>query len=157
MPVTGIENININTGQTIAVTGTITAGGTGTVSGNVGTVPTTSGGLLVSRIVSAATNNLTTAKASAGQVYGISVQSIAGAAVAYLKLFNGSPTMGTTPCFDQWECPAAGSSQGAGFFMQWPNGIALSTGIYFALTGAISLTDNTAVAANSYNVSVYYF
>ena len=115
-----------------------------------------SGGISVKTFVSAATNNLTTVKAGAAQLYGAHCESIAGAGVAYLKFFNGSPTMGTTPAVDQISIPVASSASGTGHELQIVNGAAYGSGLYIALTGAIALADNTSVAVNNFNCTVYY-
>ena len=115
-----------------------------------------SGGISVKTFVSAATNNLTTVKAGAAQLYGAHCESIAGAGVAYLKFFNGSPTMGTTPAVDQISIPVASSASGTGHELQIVNGAAYGSGLYVALTGAIALADNTSVALNNFNCTIYY-
>jgi hypothetical protein len=115
-----------------------------------------SGGMSVKTFVSANSNNLTTIKAGAGQVYGAHCESIANAAAAYLKFFNGSPTMGSTAAVDQISIPAASSASGTGHELQTVNGVAYASGIYVALTGGIALADNTSVAASGFNCTIYY-
>lgn len=114
------------------------------------------GALKVLAAVSLASNNLTTVKAGAAIFYGAHCESVAGAAAAYLKFYNGAPTMGTTPCVDQIAIPAASVTSGSGHELQVPSGVAYPSGLYMALTGGIALADNTAVAASSYNFSVEY-
>jgi hypothetical protein len=119
--------------------------------------PATSGGLSFSAVpVSAATNNKTQAKASAGQLYSISAQNIS-ASVRYLKIFNNTSagvTMGTTACDYQFIIP--GSTTGAGVVINIDKGIAMGTGITYAITGSISATDNTSIGASEVSVLIGY-
>lgn len=119
--------------------------------------PATSGGLSFSAVpVSAASNNKTQAKGSAGQLYSISAQNIS-ASVRYLKIFNNTSagvTMGTTACDYQFIIP--GSTTGAGVVINFDKGIAMGTGITYAITGAISATDNTSIGASEVSVLIGY-
>ena len=120
--------------------------------------PATSGGLSFSAVpVSAASNNKTQAKASAGQLYSISAQNIS-ASVRYLKIFNNTSagvTMGTTACDFQFIIPS-NSTTGAGVVFNIDKGIAMGTGITYAITGGISATDNTSIGASEVSVLIGY-
>lgn len=119
-------------------------------------VPQTSGGLSFYELVSAGTNNLQQVKGSAGQLYFISVQNL-NASPRYVKIFNklsASVTMGTTAADFQFLVP--GNTAGAGLILNIDKGIALSTGLSIAITGGISLTDNTAISANEVNLVLGY-
>lgn len=120
--------------------------------------PSAGGGLQVKCGVSAASNNLTAVKSGGGacRFYGAHMESIAAASAAYLKFYNGLPTMGTTPCVDQIAVPAASASAGNGHELTSANGVAYPNGLYYAVTGGISLTDNTAVAAANFNFTIYF-
>lgn len=95
-------------------------------------------------------------KASAGQVYGIYAINLT-AAPLYLQLFNiaqGSVTVGTTTPTVQFVIPANADSDGAGFWLTIPQGIAFSTAITAAAT-----TDNEgngAPGANECMVNIFY-
>lgn len=119
--------------------------------------PATSGGLSFSAVpVSAASNNKTQAKGSAGQLYSISAQNL-NAAARYLKIFNNTSagvTMGTTACDFQFIIP--GNTAGAGLVINFDKGIALGTGITYAITGGIATTDNTSISANEVSVLIGY-
>lgn len=119
--------------------------------------PATSGGLsFVAIPVSAATNNKTQVKGSAGQLYFISAQNL-NASPRYLKVFNNTSagvTMGTTACDFQFLIP--GNTAGAGLVLDIPKGIAMGTGITIAVTGGISATDNTSISASEVTVLVGY-
>jgi hypothetical protein len=104
----------------------------------------TSGGLTKSRIQSAATTNATSAKASAGQVYLVSVGNN-GASDAWLKLYDkaSSPTVGTdTPVWSAYV------PKGTAREVTTDIGLVFSSGIAYAITGGAADTDTTAVAAN---------
>jgi len=105
------------------------------------------------RLISAATTNATSVKASAGQIYGYDIYN-ANAAVRFVKLYNKAtaPTVGTdTPVRTIGIPPASRISgdipYGVGGF---PLGIALAT------TGAITDADTTAVAAGDLAINLDY-
>lgn len=128
------------------------AAGSATV-GNVGLVTRTSGGLSISRVISAATTNATSAKGSAGQVYSI-MASNTNASARYLKLYNkaSAPTVGSdTPVMTILIPPNS-----SGVVGQWPHGIAFGTGIAYAITTGVADADTGAVSANENVVHVMY-
>src|SRR6185437_2403366 len=115
----------------------------------------TAGGWSPFRLVSAATTNATSVKASAGSVGVIVVGNVAST-VAYLKFYNkaSAPTVGTdTPVF---VVPIPGNTAGAGATVPLGPGLSFTTGIAFAVTGLLADTDTTAVAANNVSVSLGY-
>jgi hypothetical protein len=118
--------------------------------------PTTNGGLLIQRILSAASTNATSIKASAGQVYTIYATNL-NAAVRYLKLYNkaSSPTVGTdTPVM---TLPIPASTTGAGFVLDTGGmGITFSNGIAMAITTGVADSDTGAVAANEIVINLLY-
>jgi hypothetical protein len=78
----------------------------------------------------------------------------------YLKFYNlatGSVTLGSTSCLFQCEIPGNSSASGAGFTQSFAIPIPFTTAITYAVTGAISFTDNTSVTASKINVSALYF
>lgn len=114
--------------------------------------PSTSGGYSVSRLLSAASTNATSVKASAGQVYGWMLFNTS-AAPKFFKLYNkaSAPTVGTDTPFMTMPIPAGG-----GIVADFDGGIAMGTGVAFAITGAVGDTDTTAVAANDVIVNLLY-
>jgi hypothetical protein len=115
---------------------------------------TTTGGWTPFQLISAATTNATSLKASAGTIGSI----ICGntGAVAFLKLYNkaSAPTVGTDTPLHTICIP--GNSAGAGFSYPIPAGLSFSTGLAFAVTGAMAVADTTAVALNQVCVSIGY-
>ena len=99
------------------------------------------------RLISAASTNATSLKASAG-VLGFIYAVNLNAAVRYLKLYNkaSSPTVGTDTPVATLPIPA--STTGAGFMLPMGPGIAFATGIAYALTTGAADSDTGAVAAN---------
>jgi hypothetical protein len=78
----------------------------------------------------------------------------------YLKFYNlatGSVTLGSTSCLFQCEIPGNASSTGAGFTVSLAIPIPFTTAITYAVTGAISFTDNTSITASKVNIAVLYF
>lgn len=123
---------------------------TGTNSiGRVNPEPQTANGLSVSRLISAATTNETEAKATAGQLYGVTAHNI-NAAVRYLKIYDNTAAgtvIGTTT--PKMTLPIPGNAAGAGFMLDTGGmGIAFGTGITYGLTTGVADSDTAAVAAN---------
>jgi len=113
---------------------------------SVGSDGSAQDGWTPARLISAATTNATSVKASAGEVGFIYAVNL-NAAVRYLKLYNkaSAPTVGTdTPIA---TLPIPGSTTGAGFTLPIPEGIAFSTGIAYATTTGYLDSDTGAVAA----------
>ncbi len=99
------------------------------------------------RLISAASTNATSVKASPGAVGFIYVVNL-NAAVRYLKLYNkaSAPTVGSDTPIATLPIPA--SATGAGFMLPIPGGVAFTTGIALALTTGAADADTGAVAAN---------
>lgn len=114
------------------------------------------GGFTPYRLVSAASTNATSVKASAGTLAAIVVSNV-NAAMRYLKLYNlaVAPTVGTsTPVF---IVPIPGNTAGAGAAIPLPpQGLNFTTGIAFALTTGLADADTGAVAASEISVSLAY-
>lgn len=99
------------------------------------------------RLISAASTNATSLKASAGTLYSVTAVNL-NAAVRYLKFYNkaSAPTVGSdTPVA---TIPIPASTTGAGFTISLPFGFDFSTGIAYALTTGAADADTGAVAAN---------
>lgn len=121
-----------------------------TLSGQAVTAPTahTAGGCTPAKLISAATTNATSVKASAGQLYALQVINL-NAATRYLKLYNKAtaPTVGTDVPVQTLPIPP-NSTTGGGFVLPVPVGMEFTTGIAFALTTGVADADVGAVAAN---------
>ena len=98
------------------------------------------------RLISAASTNATSVKASAGSVGFIHATNL-NAAARFLKLYNkaSAPTVGTDTPIATLVIP--GNTAGAGFVLPITGGVFFSTGIAYAVTGAYADADTTAVAA----------
>jgi len=106
------------------------------------------GGATPYKLVSAATTNATSVKASAGTVYMITASNV-NAAARYLKLYNkaSAPTVGTDVPVLTLIIP--GNTAGAGTNIPVPAcGLAFSTGIAFALTTEATDAGTTGVAVS---------
>lgn len=148
---TGVQRVTIandSTGQVALAAGTATVG-------NVGLAPRTSGGCSMSRTLSAASTNATNVKASAGQVYGMILTNV-NAAARFLKMYNSAsaPTAGSGTPVMTIQIP--GNTAGAGLVLDFPMGLAFSSGIGFTITGAVGDSDTTAVAANEIILNLFY-
>ncbi len=124
--------------------------------GSTSSATATSNGLLSTKLISAATTNATSVKASAGQVY-------------YVTAFNNSSTIIYLKFYDKASAPTVGSDtpvrtlliphnngSGAGFVIPYNTGVPFTSGIAFALTGGIADSDTAAVAANAAVVNISY-
>lgn len=124
--------------------------------GRVSLDPQTANGLSISRVISNASTNGTSVKASAGQVYTIIATNI-NAAVRYLKLYNkaSAPTVGTdTPVL---TIAIPGNAAGAGIVIDTGGiGAEFATGIALALTTGAADSDTGAVAANEIICQLLY-
>lgn len=122
----------------------------GGVTGMQGVVTQASptGGYTPGKLVSAATTNATSVKASAGTLGHVSASNV-NAAPRYLKFYNkaSAPTVGTDVPVLTYIIP--GNTAGAGTNIPLPpQGINFSTGIAFAITTGAADSDTGAVAAN---------
>lgn len=99
------------------------------------------------RLISAASTNATSLKASAGTVYTVFAVNL-NAAVRYLKFYNkaSAPTVGTDTPVATLPIPA--STTGAGFSIDFGPGFDFATGIAYAVTTGATDADTGAVAAN---------
>lgn len=109
-------------------------------------------GYTVAKLVSAATTNATSTKASAGQLYGW-VLANTTAAFKYFKLFNkaSAPTVGTDTPYMTIPVPPNSCVT-----VEFENGIKFGAGIAFAITGAVGDMDTTAVAVGDVVVTLLY-
>ena len=128
----------------------VLAAGTNTI-GNVGVVPLTSGGCSNYHVVSAASTNTANIKASAGQIYSVSVFNNVGYPV-YVKFHNtaGTPTAGTGVVF------TLGVQAGSERTFSLPAGLTFATGIGISIVKDITDAGTTAVAASDCVVDVSY-
>lgn len=128
-----------------------------TGSGNFSAVPTANtGGAHAStthHLISAATTNATSVKSSAGVVNEIIVSND-GATKAFFKLYNkaSAPTVGTDTPVATVLIPAWQTIP----IPMGPLGLRLTSGIAYALTGAITVADQTAVSASQLSVHMSY-
>lgn len=115
--------------------------------------PDTLGGLTTHTLISAATTNATSVKASAGQIYSIQASNT-GAGVAFLKIYNkaSAPTVGTDTAVKTLIIPAGGGI----VYSAADIGVALGTGIAYAITGVATTADTTAVALAQVVVNIDY-
>lgn len=110
----------------------------------------TSGGTNDFHLVSAASNNATNIKNSAGQVYGYEIYNT-NAAVRFVKLYNKSsaPNPASDSPFRTIAVPAGGRAH-----FHSTTGLALGNGISLATVTGISDTDNTSVGAGDLVIDI---
>jgi hypothetical protein len=116
---------------------------------------------LPTRILSAANANLTSVKATAGQVYGWYITNT-NAAARYVKLFNKATAPDPSGCSSNSDCPVmtilipGGSTAGSGTATQFVPGISFTTGIGLAIVTGVADTSEDAVAANEIIVHLFW-
>jgi hypothetical protein len=114
----------------------------------------TAGGATPYHLVSAASTNATSVKASAGQIYMITASNV-NAAPRYLKLYNkaSAPSVGSDTPVHTFIIP--GNTDGAGTNIPVPAcGLEFTTGIALALTTEATDAGSTGVAANEIVVNL---
>lgn len=97
-------------------------------------------------------------KATAGQVYWIHAMNLSASTI-FLKFYNAtaaSVTVGTTTPVLTFPLATQGDTNGAGFTLAIPNGIAFGTAITVAATTGIADSDTGAPAANVCVVNIGY-
>ena len=98
---------------------------------------------------------LANVKASAGQIYTINAVNLTTAPV-YLQVFNlaaASVTLGTTAPTQQFAIPSSGDTNGAGFVLSIPVGLAFGTAISMAITTTAGGSTTTTAGQVLLNVS----
>lgn len=108
----------------------------------VSLVPETSGGETTFHFVAAASNNATSLKSSAGQVYSVDVFNNAAYPV-YFKLYNTSSS--PSSCGATNLAKVVGTQAGTQHTVKTEEGWPFATGIGYCLTKGIADSDNTAV------------
>jgi len=120
-------------------------------------VNTLGGSTLFSNVSSGSyVGTLTQVKSGASQIYWLHCMNLS-AAVVYLQVFNlasASVALGTTVPGLQFPIATQGDTNGAGFVLAIPNGIALGVGFSFAITttktGATAATADTVFLNGGY-------
>ncbi len=105
-------------------------------------IPATSGGETTFHFVAAATNNATSLKASAGQVYSVDLFNNAAYPV-YFKLYNTASS--PSSCGATNLIKVVGTQAGTQHTIKTEEGWPFATGIGYCLTKGITDADNTAV------------
>jgi len=138
--------------QSVTQSGTWTAqpGNTAnTTAWLVSTRPTASvtGANTKHRLVTAATTNATSVKASAGMLYAMELVNNDASFPIFVKLYNkaSAPTVGTDTPTETIRV-----NSGATVQLSWQNGNPFSTGLAYAVTGGQLDSDTTGVAATSF-------
>lgn len=106
-------------------------------------------------LVSAASNNATNCKASAGSLYGIRIVNTTDT-IYYLRLYNlaSAPTCSSATGFIE-SIPIPASTDGNGVVWSTMNPVAYSTGIGFCFTSGSSSTNNGSAATGVFGAILY--
>jgi hypothetical protein len=122
----------------------------------VSLIPATSGGVSIAHLVAAASNNATSLKGSAGQLYGASVYNNTTYPV-YLKFCNKATacTCGTNSGSDTILFTLAAQA-GTQRELHTEEGIPFGTGIGYCVVKGMTDTDNTSLAASDAVIDLMY-
>ena len=115
-------------------------------AGNIAVGASATGGALISRIVAAASTNLTQAKSGQGKLYGYSISNTTASAF-YVKFYNilsGSVTVGTSAIIMTLYVPASTTISGQ---FSADLGLDCSTAISYATTANAADNDTTVIGA----------
>ena len=124
--------------------------------GDVGLGVRTSGGCSIFRSIDLDEGALEVVKGSAGQIYHIAAFN-STAAPLFVKIYNAtSGTIGTGTPVLTYMVPANADSDGAGFILSVPQGIAFATGISVGCSTAIADADTGAPGANACSINILY-
>lgn len=122
--------------------------------GDVGVGVRTSGGTSIFRSIDLDEGTLEVVKASAGQIYWIHIMNLS-TGVRYVKIYNAtSGTYGTGTPVLTFPVPTQGDSNGAGFTLSIPNGIAFGTGISIGAGTGVADNDTGAPGTNDVVVNI---
>ena len=162
--VVGTPPVSIANNPYVYVSGNVNLGPTANTIGAVVPTPSATAGSAFStlKMLSAATTNATSVKASAGRLYGGQIANFA-TSPRYLKLYNkaSAPVPGTDVPVLTIVLPGAASAStpvavSVNQALTGDLGVLFNTGIAFALTGAVADSDTTAVAAGDVLVNLLY-
>lgn len=131
------------------------AAGTNTIGAVFGAANNTTNGATIHRLIASATVNATSVKTSAGKIVGGFIHNLS-ASTKYLKFYNkaSAPTVGTdTPVI---TVPIAPNEKVTFASVNDLVGIYFSTGLAYAVTGALADNDTTALVANDVVVFLNY-
>ena len=116
----------------------------------------TAGGTTIFRSIDLDEGTLEVVKAGAGQLYWLHVMNLASA-VRFVKIYNAtSGTYGTGTPVLTFAIPTQGDTNGAGFTLSVPNGIAFATGISIGAGTGVADNDTGAPGANEVIVNLGY-
>ena len=142
-------------GHNVAVNAALPAGTN--LIGDVGISVRTSGGTTLYKNIDVDQTE-DAIKASAGQLYWLHVMNLS-ASVLFLKIYDDTVAnviVGTTVPDLTFPIPTQGDTNGAGFVLPIPNGIAFGTAITIAATTGIADNDSGAPGANECVVNAGY-
>lgn len=150
-------SLTVDNGGTFAVqNNAATPSGTNLI-GDVGISVRTSGGTTLYKNIDVDESE-DEIKGTAGQVYWIHAMNLS-ASVLFLKLYNATAanvTVGTTTPDLTFPIPTQGDTNGAGFVLSIPNGIAFGTAITVAATTGVADNDSGAPGANTVVLNMGY-
>lgn len=151
----GIGKLTANSGVDIGDVDVTSISAGANLIGDVGlSGARTSGGTSIFRSIDLDEGALEVIKASAGQIYWIHAINLS-AVMLFVKIYNAtSGTYGTGTPVLTFPIPTQGDTNGAGFTIAIPNGIAFATGISIGAGTGVADNDTGAPGANDCVVNI---
>lgn len=108
------------------------------------------------RLISDASTNATSVKASAGTITTIAAVNMNETTVSYLKIYDKATTPIVGTDVPVMTIPVPTNIQGAGIVISIPNGVIFSNGISIAVTGGVADSDTTVIGADEVVINITY-
>lgn len=122
-------------------------------SGNVSVSPTAQPGTSIYKLISAATTNAASVKASAGNIYGWFLFNGHQTYTRYVKFYDKAtaPVVGTDVPVMTIPLPS-----GAGANVSFPQGVGFTNGIALAITASVNDNASDAIGADEVVINLLY-
>lgn len=123
---------------------------------NVNMVPVTGSGHLVNSLISLNTTNGSCVKSSPSSLYGWAITNT-NAALRYVKLYSKGTTISVGTDTPQITLGIPGNTAGAGMLAaEYVAGITFGSGLGYAITANVPMTDSTAIGSGDIVMNLFY-
>lgn len=128
------------------------------VEGTVNVAAAAAGGATYYHLVSGASTNATVVKAAPGTLYQVTLNCNTSAAARYLKFYDSAttPTAGSGTIVYVVQAPLLAASTGSTTVVNFPMGLAFTTGIAFVTVTTLADTGSTGVSAGDLSIDLAY-
>ena len=152
-PITGSGGVIGIVGSTAS--GALSVTGSGGLM-NVNMVPVTGSGHLTNMLISLASTNGSCVKSSPSSLYGWAITNT-NAALRYVKLYSKGTTISVGTDTPQITLGIPGNTAGAGMLAaEYVAGITFGSGLGYAITANVPMTDSTAIGSGDIVMNLFY-